>query len=265
MKILLPAILSLSVALSANSQNDSLLTGKPSEKTSYLYFVLSSSCSGVNAQEISSPECFYIYDLYRCVSEFNSQKYFRVVYRRSHYYIRTEDIKNADTLISILSKTTPEKKHDFQVNGFIKSTVEDSIMAIKELAKSEKEIKQAADKVIKAGIALLSYSIYDESEATKGTGVRFRVINGTIKSVKYIWFNVTGINPVGDPVIDPVKKKSLITLRGVGPILPTENATFEFEYAWFTNLVESVKIGSIKVQFMDGSIKTIVNPKTIDL
>jgi hypothetical protein len=35
------------------------------------------------------------------------------------------------------------------------------------------------------------------------------------------------------------------------------------KYTWFTDLVQKVKITQIKVQYMDGSFKTINNPKVM--
>ena len=54
-------------------------------------------------------------------------------------------------------------------------------------------------------------------------------------------------------------------MKGVGPIKPEENGTYEYKYVWFTDLVETAKILSIKIQYMDGSFKTVVNPKEIML
>jgi hypothetical protein len=42
-----------------------------------------------------------------------------------------------------------------------------------------------------------------------------------------------------------------------GPIKPDENGSYNFKYTWFTDLVQRVKITQIKVQYMDGSFKTI--------
>jgi hypothetical protein len=74
---------------------------------------------------------------------------------------------------------------------------------------------------------------------------------------------VTGLNPVGDAVFNTFKGSSKFALKGVGPIPPKTSSKFEFKNAWFTDLVESVIINSVKVQYMDGSIKTITNPKSI--
>lgn len=113
------------------------------------------------------------------------------------------------------------------------------------------------------GLTLLVSVIYDESEYTEGTSAKFVVYNPTQKTIKYLWFTVVGFNPVGDKVIDRVKGVSNITLKGVGPIEKDESGTYEFDYVWFTDMVETFKIISIKVQYMDNTIKTISNVKEI--
>ena len=115
------------------------------------------------------------------------------------------------------------------------------------------------------GICILDYSIYDESENTDGTSFRVQVLNPTKKTIKYIWFSIIGYNPVGDKVFERSKQSSSITLKAVGPIEPDKNGTYNFEYAWFTDLVETVKIAQVKVQYMDGSIKIISETNTVKM
>jgi hypothetical protein len=91
------------------------------------------------------------------------------------------------------------------------------------------------------------------------------VFNPTSKTIKYFWFTFIGYNPVGDPVVDFKRRTSSITVKAVGPIDPNKNGSYEFKYVWFTDLAETAKISSIKVQYMDGSFKTIFNLKPVML
>ncbi len=113
----------------------------------------------------------------------------------------------------------------------------------------------------KRGLQLLDWELYDESDYTKGTGIKFSVSNLSKKTIKYISFTVLGINPVGD-VVKAKNRLNSIILKGVGPIEQDRAATFKFDYTWFSDLPESAEIKSIKVQFMDNSI-VIINPKEI--
>jgi hypothetical protein len=45
----------------------------------------------------------------------------------------------------------------------------------------------------------------------------------------------------------------------VGPIEPEASGSYDFDYVWHSDLVEEAKITSIKIQYMDGSVKTITS------
>lgn len=112
----------------------------------------------------------------------------------------------------------------------------------------------------KYGIAILKSRIYDVSEYTEGTGFEVTYYNPTKKTIKYITTNLVGYNAVGDPV--KVKGgKTQATVKGIGPVEPDSSAGYSYEYTWFTDLVETYKIVSIKVQYMDGSSTTVNDPK----
>lgn len=114
------------------------------------------------------------------------------------------------------------------------------------------------------GIAILNWQFYDESEYTSGTSVKIDVYNPTQKTIKYIWFTFVGYNAVGDKIIDR-KRGGNITMQGIGPIKPGENGSYKYDYVWFSDLVETAKVLSLKVQYMDGTILTVSNPKEIIL
>jgi hypothetical protein len=109
---------------------------------------------------------------------------------------------------------------------------------------------------------MLDWTLYDESEYTNGSSIRFEIYNPTKKTIKYIWFYVKGINPVGDAVVGR-NGKSIVELKGVGPIEYNNSGTYNFEYVWYTDLVHKSRITSIKVQYMDNSIKIIQSPNEI--
>lgn len=109
------------------------------------------------------------------------------------------------------------------------------------------------------GIALYKYSAYDESEYTDGTGMEFEIINTGKKTIKYVTFNFTGYNAVDDKV------STMKTRKGIGPIKPEASGAYTFEYVWMSDIVEYSKINSIKLQFMDGTFKTITNIQAIKI
>jgi hypothetical protein len=101
--------------------------------------------------------------------------------------------------------------------------------------------------------------LFDESEYTEGTSLNISVYNPTKKTIKYIWLTIAGFNPVGD------KYRNNIIKTCVGPIEPKGSASYTFTYAWFTDLVVKCSLLSIKVQYMDGTFKTINKEKEITL
>ncbi|WP_333695485.1 hypothetical protein [Flavobacterium sp.] len=134
-------------------------------------------------------------------------------------------------------------------------------LKIKETAKKElEEVNAKIDALVSKfkakgklnGILFKKSNAFDQSEYTKGTGYSTTFINTSTKTIKYIWFTVKSINPVGDLV-------STKTLKGVGPIKPNNEGEYIFDYVWFSDLVETTKLLTVKIQYMDGSIKTIQN------
>lgn len=111
------------------------------------------------------------------------------------------------------------------------------------------------------GIGVFSFSSADASEYTEGTGMEMTFYNPTKKIIKYVHATVVGYNAVNDPVIESGKTSH--TLKCIGPINPGEDGTYNFDYVWFTDIVEMAKLTSIKVQYMDGTEKIISKPSEV--
>lgn len=127
------------------------------------------------------------------------------------------------------------------------------------------EAIKALEKTSKHGLTLLKHKIYDTSEYTEGTGFSVIISNPTKKTIKYISFTIVGYNSVNDPVLSLGKNGASITVRGVGPIEPDSTASYDWEYLWLTDQVQTHKITSIKIEYMDKSIRTLKNIKDITL
>lgn len=117
----------------------------------------------------------------------------------------------------------------------------------------------------KYGVAVKDTSIYDVSEYTEGTGFRISIHNPTNKIIKYATVNVVGLNAVGDPVRNPIRGNTTGVLRCIGPIDPGESASYSEDYMWMTDIVEDFRIVSIKVDYMDGTSKTVSNTKLVTI
>lgn len=107
------------------------------------------------------------------------------------------------------------------------------------------------------GISIPSWGVYDMSEYTDGTGIRFTFHNPTNKIIRYINIGFAGYNTVDDRVDKEISK------RCIGPVEPDETASYNFEYARFTDVVEYAKITSLSVQYKDGTTKVVSNPSSV--
>lgn len=115
------------------------------------------------------------------------------------------------------------------------------------------------------GLCIINWNLNDESEYTEGTGINVKVLNPTKKTIKYIWFTYVGYNPVNDKVVDRLKGTSAIQVKAVGPIKPEESGTYNFEYVWHTDLVETAKLIQVKIQYLDGTFKLISDSNSIKM
>ena len=69
------------------------------------------------------------------------------------------------------------------------------------------------------GVSIPSWEVYDMSEYTDGTGIRFTFHNPTNKTIKYINIGFVGYNAVDDRV------GKVISKRCIGPVEPNETAS----------------------------------------
>lgn len=238
-------------------KNDTLIYAGVINQNTYIGNNLDNLCLPTSDNFIQNNSLVFICSEINCFRSFtgDSVKLYEIAYRGTLYYIQQDKIITADTDKIQKIKYLKEDLKDSIKNEAVKA----SILVFKnELNKAVEFFNKCNLK----GLMILEWEHIDESSYTKGTGISIKVSNPTQKPIKYIWFTYVGYNPVGDVVVDSKRGKN-ITMQAVGPIEPRESATYRFEYVWFSDLIESVKITSIKVQYMDGSIKIITNPKEI--
>ncbi len=183
--------------------------------------------------------------------------YYEIAYRGNKYFIYREnvilvskDCNFENLLTSNINESDSFRNYNISLSeGYHKSLISDVYKFI-ESCKSK-------------GIVILKNSIYDESEYTEGTSFTFEIQNLSNKTIKYVTFNIVGYNSVNDKVTD--RGSSQKSVKGVGPIEKNISGSYSFKYVWFTDLVETFKVISVKLEYMDGSIKVIENPKLITL
>ena len=80
------------------------------------------------------------------------------------------------------------------------------------------------------------------------------------KTIKYITFEMSAFNGVGDPARGEHSGVSSLRRKGVGPIVPGEVAEYNFDNRLFYNGTTScLELRRIVVEHMDGSTFTYVN------
>lgn len=115
----------------------------------------------------------------------------------------------------------------------------------------DNEIKPFDD-TAKYGLGILKY---DATGDKYSTGVSIRIYNPLRKTIKYVWFTIAGVNSVGDLVNS--KEGYYKTVQGIGPVGYQKTGQWSFDYVWLTGIVTMIKIHSIKVQYMDNTIRVI--------
>lgn len=207
------------------------------------------SCYVNPEQIINKGEVYFLSGTAKCKATFddNYKMFCSIVHRGKPYFVDKENLNISDNVFDSIYSLDNEQRIKFREKAFYSDSVYYKFV-------KEEAINQLK-KTSVLGLAVLNHSIYDESEYTSGTGYKISIVNTSKKKVKYLWFNVVAYNSVEDIVVS--NGKSIISLKAVGPINSFETAEYNFEYVWFSDLPQSVKIKSIKIQYFDGTFKTI--------
>ena len=190
--------------------------------------------------------------------------YYEIAYLGNSYFIYKEDLSLVDNQYNfeLLLKDSILKTDSFKKYNISNSDLNRVELEIENI-KLKLDVYKFIDLCRPKGLVVISNSVFNESEYTDGKSFSFEVINLSKKKIKYITFNVIGYNAVDDKVID--RGKYLKSIKGVGPINYDDKAYYSFKYVWLTDLVEYTKVVNIKIEYMDGSSKIIINPNSVTL
>lgn len=207
---------------------------------------INSYCLLENEIKLFERQLLLVTDYTKCDSGYEA--FFEIYFKGNPYLVKSENITFID------KESTIEKLQNLDSisKSNIKAKAEKSSMDWYNL--EMEKAKKLFDKCKINGIAITDYRLFDESEYTNGTGYRISFFNTAKKTIKYVWLTLSGYNPVKDLV-------SSKTVQCVGPIEPDANGEYSFNYVWKTDLVETVKLTNIKIQYMDGTFKTAPAPK----
>lgn len=223
---------------------------------SYAYRSMS-ACHGGEGKTLFPRMMMVVVGSFHCKPAYGDAKDYLVgFYGQQRFYVESSAVWVADERRA----TLPQLDEDQLASQDFSSSKDESNL-YRHLGVSA--ALKAYDAPAKHGVSVLDFSVYDESEYTEATGFKLRVYNPTKKTIKYIRVEVVGINAVNDPVRDRFSGSAVKRVRGIGPIEPEDFGSYTFENLWFTDEVEWPRLVSLKVDYMDGSSKTIKNLKLV--
>lgn len=217
---------------------------------------LSTSCYTSDSKMLDSATLLVVAGYETCKPSYSEPKGFYTVFKGlKKYYIAEADLEISEQEAAEIKSLSAEQKPAYS------NKAERVALHLRE--KELSDVIATLKRHKKSGLTVVSSSIADVSEHTQGTSFAIEVLNQADKQIKYVWFTVVGYNAVGDPVRR--SSGTAATVKGIGPIAPGDSASYDWDYLWMTDIVESFKIPKIKVQYMDGSIREVQNIKAITL
>lgn len=226
-------------------------------------FVLGLAKSNAERGSALSTHCYYLEDSKgiredsavivvrkrTCGSGASRVDYYDVLYRGKPYVMKARDVFMTAEGESQLSALTEEQ---------IADSLELWQIGSREAAKVQMNRAIRALKATSSqGIAVLKARIFDVSEYTEGTGFSASIYNSSKKTIKYVTFGVVGLNAVNDPVRDRLRGGTVVSLRGIGPVEPGGTGSWSKDYMWMTDVVESYRLAEIRLEYTDGTSKTL--------
>lgn len=192
-------------------------------------------------------------------------------YNRSAYVDRLD--YSTSFQVEHLDKITVQPYLDYRATKSLRLTGEqktnydeDTAFLVKRIQRARfRVLRKELDNLRKQGMALIKCHVRGGESYSSSCGLAFKAFNLASKPIKYVWVTVTGLNRVGDPIGGGRFTSATSTLKGIGPVQPDQIMTFLWERVWFTDLVESCRIQSIKVQYMDGSTRMMNGVKGLQL
>lgn len=193
-----------------------------------------------------------------CKERYQSeQEFIEVLYDGKSYYLNETDITTLpDRILSLAKRSQADVEFNWS----------EWVLESKNMTMAEKSaVFDKLNKSKNQGVAVVSAGVFDVSEYTEGTGFRIKIYNSGKKTIKYITIMVRGLNAVGDPVTNRFNRSANMVFRGIGPIESGDTASYSKEYMWMTDIVESFDIPTIKLEFMDGTSRTIASKQLTKL
>jgi len=226
----------------------SFIVGKLKSATS-LYRQAGEYCSGSSPKYLAGSPSLVIAGVKTCSSSFNNALFYDVIYKGEHFFADTNTISLAGFTVKDFSNLNEDQKNSFIRNAERKER------AFYDMKKGQ--LDEATGRAKRAGMLILNWGTDSENQYSNGTGAHFTIYNLGPKEIKYIYFNVKGYDTRGHRIVDNKSNRSIIELRGMGPVKPGDTRSFSFNTVWPSSLVQNPAITSLKIVYVDGSDKEV--------
>ena len=104
----------------------------------------------------------------------------------------------------------------------------------------------------KSGIGIWGFKI-NVNDKDYVTGFRATFMNMSWKKIKYIYITISAVNAVKNPVATK-------TVKAIGPINFNETTSKSYDNLFLSKNINSIKITSLKILYIDGTVKLISGP-----
>lgn len=216
----------------------------------------------IHNKGINNTDYFFIEDIKEC----ENSKYFKIFNGQLSFYVPanklnfTDENQNIDNATEFYKGKNDNEK-EIYYNFIFKKVVglnqaletERKIDSIKLKIKNDSLIQNKFFSYEKYGIAILKAY---PTENYSMTGAKFKILNFSKKTIKYITFNFYGKNAVKDKVLGG-NKSYIISRKGIGPVEYLNTAEWNYDTVWLTDIVQTLELVSVKIEYMDKTFKTI--------
>ncbi|TET22902.1 MAG: hypothetical protein E3J71_04790 [Candidatus Stahlbacteria bacterium] len=99
-----------------------------------------------------------------------------------------------------------------------------------------------------------------------GVDVHITFINKSDRTFKYVYFEVSPYNAVGDRVSSEIGDKCFTFLKSTGPYKPGYGSKSGYYWGnvWYNHSIRSIKLNTVEIDYMDGTHEEFVG-KWVDL
>ncbi len=104
----------------------------------------------------------------------------------------------------------------------------------------------------KSGIGIWGFKI-NVNDKDYVTGFRATFMNMSWKKIKYIYITISAVNAVKNPVATK-------TVKAIGPINFNKTTSKSYDNLFLSKNINSIKITSLKILYIDGTVKIISGP-----